>query len=120
MSYDKYCSERACDSSDGESNKQLTTIHESHKEGADEAAAEEQYHGDDIVGLCRCFVHSKIVCVVYDKCPDHDLCCHVEHLRENSFAINLVFPKAGECFSVRVVACLLIFLARCLYFCDGY
>ena len=82
--------------SDAEAGKQHVRIDVLHQEGADEAAAQEHRHGDDVVVLGGGFVDAEIVGVLYDERPDHDLRGDVEHLRQYAFAVDFVFPEAGE------------------------
>lgn len=79
-----------------ENGQQLPAVHVFHQERGNKSSAEEQNHGHDVVVLRRGFVNSKIVCILDDECPGHDLGGDVENLGKNTFAIDFVAPEVGE------------------------
>ena len=74
--------------------QQPAAIHILHQEGAHKASREEEAHGHDVVVLCRGLADAQIVGILDDEGPDHDLCGHIEHLGDYSFAIDLVVKQA--------------------------
>ena len=100
---------------EGKDGEQHAGVDIAHEEGGDEAAGEEEGHGHDVVCLCRGLVDAQVVGILYDECPCHDLCSHVEHLCHHALAVDGVVPEVAQrhpC-GVRMSQCLLL-LALCL------
>ena len=89
-------SERTHGGSNCKDRQQHARIHIAHEEGRDEAAAQKQRHGDDVVHLRRGLVDAEVVGVLDDEGPRHNLGGDIEHLRDDTLAINAVFPQVRE------------------------
>ena len=94
--YEDYCTRCAEHGADAEDGEQATRVDVLHQEGRDKATAKEHAHGENVVVLCRSLVDAKVVGVLDDERPYHNLCRNVEHLCHNSLTINRVMPQALE------------------------
>lgn len=81
---------------DAEDSQQLARIDVLHQEGADETAAEEHRHREDIVPLGRGLVDAEVVGVLDDEGPYHDLRGDIEDLGQDTFPIHRILPQPGE------------------------
>ena len=85
-------SKRTNCSADAENSEQAATVDIFHQEGGDKTAAEEKAHRYDVVILRRGFANTKIISVMDDKSPHHDLRRDVENLCDDTFTIDAVAP----------------------------
>ena len=81
---------------DAEKAQHLAGVEILHEHGGDEAAAEEEHHCHDVVGLGRGLVDAEVVGVLDNEGPDHNLRGHVEELGEHAFAVDTVVPEVAK------------------------
>lgn len=81
---------------DTEEAQHLAGVEVLHEHGGDEAAAEEEHHRHDIVGLGRGLVDAEVVGVLDNEGPHHNLSGHIEELGEHAFAVDAVVPEVAE------------------------
>ena len=74
----------------GEEHKKSARVDVLHQEGADETAAEEHSHRDDVIELRCSLVDAETVSILDDESPHHDLSSHIEKLCQDTFAIDLI------------------------------
>ena len=81
---------------DAEEAQHLAGVEILHEHGGDEAAAEEEHHCHDVVGLSRGLVDAEVVGVLDDEGPHHNLRGHIEELGEHAFAVDTVVPEVAQ------------------------
>ena len=120
---DEYCAGIHNHGTDGKNHEQATRVDVFHQECADETTEQEHAHCANVIELGSGFVDAKTVGILYDKCPCHDLRCHIEHLSNHTFAINAIaenaFHRFGEC-GFGLSGELFIFLAGIALHKDSY
>ena len=91
-----YGAKRAHSCPYGKGGKQHAGSGIAHEERGNKPSGQEKAHGQDVICLCRGLVDAQIIGILDDERPHHDLCCHVEHLRQHALTIYGVVPKVLE------------------------
>ena len=90
--HDADSSEGAYSGPESEDGKQLSGIDKLHQGRCEESPAEEEHHGYDVIHLRRGLIDTKIVGILNDERPYHNLCGDIEHLCENALAVGWIVP----------------------------